>query len=209
MAGTTAIVLAGGASRRMGGDKRLLRLYPTSPTFLERTVAIGWLVADRVAVIGGSPLAVLDSRVSMIADVWPAQGPLGALLTALRAFPGDRLVVLAIDYPLLQASSVVRVIQGLDGHDAAIAVGAEADGHRRHPLVGAYDGGRCSPAAGELFDRGERSMDALLAQLNVRAVSGDDEEEVAINRLSLANVNTPSDVDRLRRAGTEMDRRRR
>lgn len=189
----------------MGGDKRLLRLFPTSPTFLERTVAIGRLVADRVAVIGGSFPDEPDGRVTVIADLWPAQGPLGALRTALWAYPKDRLVVLAIDYPLLQVSSVARVIQGLDGHDAAIAVGPEADGHRRHPLVGAYDGGRCASLAGQLFDRGERSMVALLAELNVRSVSGEEAEELALGRLSLSNVNTPSDVDRLRRASIEMD----
>jgi molybdopterin-guanine dinucleotide biosynthesis protein A len=208
MAGTTAVVLAGGSSRRMGVDKRLLRLFPTSPTALERTVAIGRFVADRVAVVSDAGLMFEPGGVAVVADLWPSQGPLGALLTAFRAYPDDRVVVLAVDYQMLQVELVARVIAGLEGHDAAVAVEAEIDGGRRHPLVGAYDARRCAEAAEALFGAGERSMGALLSRLTVREVGVERPDRHGIHRLSLTNVNAPADVEWLRRESAEMDARR-
>ena len=205
MAAITAVVLAGGASRRMGSDKRLLRLFPASPMFLERTVVIGRSVADRVAVIGGCDSTGLGDQVVRIADDWPAEGPLGALMTALAAFPGDRLIVLASDYPMLQARLVARIVAGLDGYDAAVAI--EAVSEQLHPLVGAYDAGRCVDDAGELFARGERTMSALLAQLTVRLVGEEATGEPAFHQISLTNVNSPDDLDSLRRLSAEIDAR--
>lgn len=209
MAGTTAVVLAGGASHRMGGDKRMLRLFPTSPTFLERTVALGRLVADRAVVVGGPEATSPYGAVTVLVDRWPGEGPLGALVTALDAFPEDRVVVLASDYPMLQVGLVARTVAALDGHEAAIAVGIGGGVSRTHPLVGAYDAGRSARTAREFFEAGERSMRALLARLTVRQVGEDEGVDPEVHRLSLTNVNTPGELDALRLASAWMDAWRR
>lgn len=204
MTGTTAVVLAGGASRRMGTDKQTLRLFPTSPTFLKRTVMLGTAVADRVVVIGGSNGIDVDISVQVVADRWPGEGPLGGLVTAFGAFPDERVILLAIDYPMLQADLVGRVVAGLAGRDAAIAV--EAEGARRHPLVAAYDAARCAGTAWTLFDAGERSMAPLVDRLSVRPVGPSEAADRAIHRMSLSNVNSWEDLELLRRLSSAFDR---
>lgn len=204
MAATTAVVLAGGASRRMGSDKRVLRLFPVSPTFLARSVSLGKAAADRVAVIGGSNGVDVGNDVDLVLDRWPGEGPLGALVTAFGAFSDDRLLVLAIDYPLLQAHLAARLLGGLSGHDAAVAV--DAEGGRRHPLVAAYDAARCADIARMVFDAGERSMTALVDRLAVHQVGPDEVSGRDIHRMSLGNVNSEEDLETLRRLGGDIDR---
>jgi len=168
-----------------------MRLFPASPPFLERTVAVGRAVADRVVVVGDSHPGV---RAAFVTDRWPSGGPLGALITAFGLFPDDDLLVLAGDYPLLQVGLAVRLLEGLSGHDGSVAV----DRGRRHPLVAAYDARRCARMAGTLFGAGERSMAALVDQMRVRLVDVAVDDVADRHGLSLSNVNTPEDVAALR-----------
>ena len=198
---TTAVVLAGGASRRMGIDKRAMRLFPESPTFLERTVAVGRAVADRVGIVGPPYLSADLPRVTLVPDRWPSEGPLGGLVTALEMFPDDRLLLLAGDYPLLQVGLAARLLDGLEGYDGSVAV----DRERRHPLVAAYDGRRCAGIAASLFGAGERSMGVLVGLISMRLVDADVIDPADVHGLSLSNVNTPEDVHALRERCRSLD----
>ena len=201
MAKVIAVVLAGGTSRRMGGDKRTLRLFPASATFLERTVAVGRASADRTVVLGGSSVS---AGASLLPDRWPGEGPLGALVTAIEAFPEDHLLLLACDYPMLQVDLIARIVEAIDGHDAAVAVEA-ADG-RRHPLIAAYDAGRCGSVARTLFEEGGRSMGVLLDRASVRLVGPVDAGDREAHALSLANLNTRDELEALRGRSLALDR---
>lgn len=194
-------MLAGGASRRMGGDKRSLRLFPTSPTFLARTAALGRAVADHVVVIGAVDPSAEPPNVSLVPDRWPSEGPLGGLVTALEMFPDDRLLLLAGDYPLLQVGLAARLLEGLEGYDGSVAV----DQEQRHPLVAAYDSERCADVALTLFEAGERSMAALLDRISVRLVDAAVIDPADVHDLSLSNVNTREDVEVLRARCRSLD----
>ena len=182
----------------MGIDKRSVRLLPASPTFLQRTVAVGRAVADRVAVIGDPYPNV---RATFVPDRWPSEGPLGALVTAFGLFPDHDLLVLASDYPLLQVELAARLIDSLNGHAGSVAVDG---GGRRHPLVAAYDARRCAGIARTLFGAGERSMAALVDRICVRLVLDDDVGDS--HGASLSNVNTAEDLDALRVRCQSLDR---
>lgn len=194
-------MLAGGRSRRMGEDKRRLRLFPESPTFLERAVAIGRLVGDEVMVVASGDGGPSSSHVEWFPDVWPGEGPLGALVTAFRVVTSGRVVVLAIDYPMLQVGLLRKVTARGEGNDVVVAA-TEDDGQiRRHSLVGNYDAATCGPVASSLFAAGERSIDSLLRHLDVATVSF----VSRIDSLALANVNTPEQLATLRTAVLERD----
>ena len=91
------LILAGGASRRMGADKALLDW--AGATALERV----WSVAE--ALCGGSVLVCGgDYGRPFVPDPQPRAGPVAGLLAgaaALKARGCDSLLVLAVDAPTL------------------------------------------------------------------------------------------------------------
>lgn len=171
-AGFAGLVLAGGASRRMGRDKALLSV--DGETLLER--------AQRLLLAAGAdPVLVSGARPGGIPDCRPGLGPAGGLASVIQAQPQliDRLVlVVPVDMPYLTASSLQRL--------AAVPEGAC---FRRRPLPLSL---RVSPA---LADR----LQARIGDehgLSMRAVG----EMAALREIpppraaaELENVNTPAE----------------
>ncbi|MBM4124387.1 MAG: molybdenum cofactor guanylyltransferase, partial [Nitrospira sp.] len=80
--GMTGILLAGGKSRRMGEDKRFLRL--DGQTLLERTLAVLESLFTDIVVVVAEPVPQL-ARVShrVVTDLIPNCATLGGLYTGL------------------------------------------------------------------------------------------------------------------------------
>lgn len=97
-----AAVLAGGASRRLGSDKALLRLFGGRPLL---QVAVEKLaeVSDEVLVVTGTPdrYRSMDVAASLISDRWPGLGPLTGIHAALRAAAAEYVLIIACDMPFL------------------------------------------------------------------------------------------------------------
>jgi molybdenum cofactor guanylyltransferase len=183
-----AIVLAGGASRRMGRDKATLPYEGT--TLLERTVSIVSPRCSPVFVIAapGQSLPSTDARV--LRDEVRGVGPLLATGRGLRAAADAGLelaFVCAVDMPLLETN----LIDELAG--PAVRLGADVvlpwDG-RDHYLAGIY---RTSLAdkVSELVAAGERSMRALVDRVDTQRI-------VMPEQPSLTNVNTAADLSATR-----------
>lgn len=126
-----AIVLCGGASRRMGTDKALLALG--GKTFLERAVA-AVADAERIVLVGPQR-EVADGRCLWTLEKPPGGGPVAALAQGLRLITADTAVVLAIDHPLVEPTTIQRLVSVATGHDGAIVVDPEGNDQ---PLVGVY-----------------------------------------------------------------------
>jgi len=125
-----AIILAGGAARRLGGaDKALVAVG--AQTLLDRALdAVEH--ARRVLVVGpprdtGRPVAFSQEE--------PAGGgPAAAIAHAAIVVQANVVVVLAVDVPFA-AHAVPRLLAALPGHDAAMLV--DDDGNHQ-PLIAAY-----------------------------------------------------------------------
>lgn len=125
-----AVVLAGGAGRRLGGVDKA-SLVVGAETILDRVLAAvdG---AARVVVVG--PPRTTERAVLWTREEPPGGGPVAALSAGLAAVTADRVVLLAGDLPFLTATVVAQLL------DAVVADGALAvDGDRRDQLlVGAW-----------------------------------------------------------------------
>ncbi|MFB6839027.1 NTP transferase domain-containing protein [Streptomyces sp. NPDC056361] len=138
-----AVVLAGGAARRLGGsDKPGVRVG--GRTLLDRVLA-ACSDAGRTVVVG-------DPRPTVRPVRWtredpPGGGPLAALDAGTRQTEADVLLVLSADLPFLDAATVRRLLDALAAApEAEVALLADTDG-RDQPLVAAY---RSDPLRREL-----------------------------------------------------------
>ncbi len=128
----------------------------------------------------GDRLMAITGR-EVVADTWPGEGPLGAVVDALHWF--DRLdaagvVVAACDLPGLTVEAVQAVAGG--GEVAAVAVA-----ERMHPSL-AYWPTSTADEVEALFRSGMRALREALGALGAT--------RVAIAPAALRNVNRPSDL---------------
>ncbi|MBV9321506.1 MAG: molybdenum cofactor guanylyltransferase [Mycobacterium sp.] len=204
------IVLAGGASRRMGRDKATLRVPQRSAvpragqspaadraggatTMVEQVVGIVSQRCQPVFVMAapGQPLPMLPARV--VRDELRGVGPLLATGRGLRAAAeagAARAFVCAVDMPFLTADLIADL--------AGLAAQVDADvvlpwDGRDHYLAAVYR----TDLAGRvdaLVASGERSMRALVNTVDAQRI-------VMAECRSLANVNSAADLRSLTSAG--------
>ena len=181
--GMTGVVLAGGASRRMGRDKALLTM--DGRTLLEiqveklRRLGIGDVViAGRTGAVGGA---------RSVPDASPGMGPLAGLCAGLAAARCPHCLVLGVDTPLVPEAALAALAAShlANGCDATLL----AHGGRREPLVAAYRADLAARAAALLAGE-DRSLRALLRQIDCREWSFDGPEAL------LVNINAPGDYRR-------------
>jgi molybdopterin-guanine dinucleotide biosynthesis protein A/rhodanese-related sulfurtransferase len=146
--------------------------------------------AGRVVAVGGDGSALGRAGLDVVDDLWPGEGPLGGVLTALEWAETPMLVVSACDHPGLDGDHVRRLVTALDQPEMDVAV-ALVDG-RRHPTLAAWRVATCRPVVTGVFDAGERSLHAALARLRVA--------EVALDGRAVADLDRPADVAGYHRA---------
>ncbi|WP_420311291.1 NTP transferase domain-containing protein [Streptomyces sp. YS-B37] len=128
-----AVVLAGGAARRLGGaDKPGLRVGGRA--LLDRVLAACADADTTVVVADPRPTA---RPVRWAREEPPGAGPVAALDAGLRHTTADAVVVLSADLPFLEPATVRRLLTALRTSGAEGALLTDADG-RDQPLVAAY-----------------------------------------------------------------------
>lgn len=181
------LVLAGGASRRMGRDKAGLRLV--GQTLIARAVAR--LAAQVAAVaIAGDPADPLLAAAGppVLADPLPGRaGPLAGILAGLEwaaARGAARMQVVPVDAPFLPDDLVARLAAVTDGVAVAHA------GGRPHPVVVQLPVALRGDLAAFLAGGGSRAVQAWLdahAPVAVAFQPANGEADPFLN------INTPED----------------
>lgn len=136
-----AVILAGGASTRMGYPKALLEFG--GETFLDRLVGIFGLHCDPViAVLGHDAERVRQglrraTEARILINAAPERGQLSSLQTGLRAAPPDAAVLFTpVDYPRIEAATVAA-LAGAFGRpeNRGKVVIPTHEGRRGHPVL--------------------------------------------------------------------------
>lgn len=180
-----AIVLTGGASRRMGVDKASIELNGVSQA--QRIVDQLSVAGYPVTVIGREPVG--EAR--FLQDACEFPGP----LVALNGFRPrqSKVMVLSCDIPLFQTG----IIRFLDEHldepfDAALP---EIDG-RVQPLLGLYRA-RCWEQLSRHVIIKERRMMAWIETLGIRIVAEQEIVHAGIDKFTLMSANSPQELQQL------------
>ncbi|WP_211240730.1 molybdenum cofactor guanylyltransferase [Hamadaea tsunoensis] len=128
-----AVILAGGAARRLGGAPKPL-LTVADEALLSRVLA-ALAAADARVVVGPASLAAdLPQEVLLTCEDPPGGGPVAGLAAGLAMLPPDvtQIAVAAADLPFVTAATFADLAADLAGHDVALAV--DPSGRRQHLL---------------------------------------------------------------------------
>ncbi len=148
----SGLVLAGGASRRMGRDKAWLE-WEGRP-LVERAVAVlRQSGIEEVFISGRADADYGGLGCPVLLDAAPGQGPLGGIVRGLQECGAPLVLVLAVDLPRM----VPEVLRGLLAHvEGGVGVVPVREGELE-PLAAVYPEACAELAAGRLR-RGERSV---------------------------------------------------
>lgn len=188
----TAIILAGGDSRRMGSDKAGLKLG--EQTLLQRVTATMRQVFPSVILSVRQPRPGID--LPQVCDEPGVGGPLAGVLAALAAARTPWIFVVACDMPFVTPALVELLGRYRAGYQAVVPV---VQGHPQ--TLAAYyansclDAMRAPPAGGA-----KRSLRAALGSLQVRQVGEAELLQVDPGLRSFFDLDTPDDVAIARQA---------
>jgi molybdopterin-guanine dinucleotide biosynthesis protein A len=187
----TAIILAGGQGRRMGGaNKALLRLG--EQTFLERQLAAAASWSDEVVIVyNGAASTLLPAgcgHVSVVPDIYRGAGPLAGLHAGLAAASNDAAWVLGCDQPFADAAAARLLLEEMGGFECDAALPVLGD--RVQPLHGVYRK-KAHKIAERLLRQGERRLTALLDHISWRRVEEGKFAARGIHPSFASDVDTP------------------
>jgi len=188
----SVIVLAGGASQRMGSNKALLPAGEHE-TLVGRVVANLRVLSDDLILVSNSPELYADLPVRHAADQFQGAGPLAGLHAGLLAARHPWVFVAACDMPLVDHRLVRYMMILTAGHDAVVP----RIGESVEPLHALYSRA-CLPAIEARLLTDQRRVISFYPDVRVRYV---DASEIAIfDRAgrTFSNANTPEDWERLK-----------
>ena len=131
---TAGLILAGGASRRMGRPKAALDYH--GETFLGRLQALFLANCNPVVVVLGHDAetvrALLDPRVREALNDDPERGMLSSLQAGLQLLKeAERVLFLPLDYPAIQPDTIAK----LCATPASRIAMPRFEGRRGHPVL--------------------------------------------------------------------------
>ncbi len=189
----SAIVLAGGRSRRFGRDK-LAEPIGGRPLLELALEAVRPFASELLVVVAPGAQPAVPSGVVVVHDSAPFEGPLAGLLAGLGAAHEPIVLVTAGDMPELKPE-VVRVL--LDGIEAT---GAEAavlsDVERARPLPMALVRAPALTAAARLIKSRERRLGALVDALETTVIPEATWRALDPDGRTMLDIDTPDDLRR-------------
>jgi molybdopterin-guanine dinucleotide biosynthesis protein A len=187
------VVLAGGAGRRIGGDKALVAL-DRRPLISYPLEAI-WRALGNVTIVAKMDTQLPNAPgVSVWIEPDEPRHPLTGIVHALSLAEGRPVLVCAADMPLVSAELINGISRADPGPTGAVVASAQGE---VQPLLGCFQPRVLEPLAQAARHPDVRLQDVMSA-LGPRLYEVEDPE-------LLFNVNTPDD---LLQAAAMLDRRR-
>lgn len=187
IADCTAIILAGGDSRRMGQDKAMLPF--------KRQPLIHSVIATMQPMFAATLVSVRVPRpeiyLPQVCDSQSGGGPLMGLIAGLAAIQTDWAFVVGCDMPFVSPALVEKLASKRTAQHAVIAV----VGGRVQPLAGFYARSSLAFLRASLA-LGNRSLLGALRSMEVSCVDEGDLRKADPALRSFFDLDTPQDLSR-------------
>ena len=179
----TGVILAGGASRRIGQDKALLELggRPLIAIVAERLAS----VCQEVVIASGPTPRYVDLGFPVVTDHFPDVGALAGIHAGLSAASHEVALAVACDMPFLNPRLLRAFVGWVEGFDVAIF----RHGENVEPLHAAYRRTCLAPIEAAIR-AGRRRIISFFDQVRVRYVPPEAVRRIDPDLRSFRNVNT-------------------
>lgn len=205
----SAIILAGGKSRRMGSDKAFLEF--DGELLIERVIERVRRVCDQVVIVSNDLDSYARFGVPIVGDVYPNKGSLGGIFSGLLAIREPYAVAVACDMPFLNEALLRHLISLADQADVIVprAKDLSSNVHRGrpdastlrlakdadlHPTHAVYSKNCIEPMRARLLADDLRII-SFYEAVRVLVVEPEAIDRFDPKHLSFFNANTPEDLE--------------
>jgi len=194
----SAVVVAGGISKRFGQDKGSIKLAekPLVLHVLDKLTA----VVDEVVVVVSSEMQerkfaeIIKQKARIVIDKTYVQSPLNGALTGFKTIQSEYTLLLACDTPFLSSKILNFVLDVCINKNAAIPRWPNDD---IEPLHAAYHAETAVKAAEIALENGKLDMRSMIENMqNIRYISTIVLREFDPKLTTFFNINTPSDLEK-------------
>lgn len=204
----SAVVLAGGDSRRMGTDKAFLKM-PGGETLIETILSKLAPLSDETILVTNRTQGYERLGVKLVVDIYPGKGSLGGIYTGLWAMSHSHGLVVACDMPFLKPSFLRYMLVMAPEYDVVVPRAVPWGGlkgskeetakeHLLHPLHAVY-AKSCLEPMKDLLESGDLRIISFYPRVRVRYVEEGEIDIFDPEHLSFFNINTPADLRRAER----------
>ena len=189
----SAIILAGGESKRMGQKKSTLLLQ--GKTFIEIMIDKLIDIGIREILISGYEYDLEKYRdtecvFKTVKDIYEKKGPLAGIHAGLEAADHNSVLIVTEDAPLVPIDFMKQLMQEHEENDSSITVTRSGD--RLQPLLGIYDKSLISECD-DILQGDKATVRALIDRV------GCGEETFDGDEILIRGCNTPEEYELVRK----------
>ena len=188
----TAVILAGGMSRRLGRNKAVEMF--DGETLIRRAIRRMRQVAGNITVVVNNSNRIVEldlpDDVTAVIDEYPGKGPLAGIYTGLNASSTEWAVFCACDMPFLSPLLYRALLSNRDTCDAVVPI---VDG-RPEPVHAAYSRACLGPIR-EKLAANDLKIAGFFQDVSVRYFTEDEVRAIDPDLLSFFNINTQQDLE--------------
>jgi molybdenum cofactor guanylyltransferase len=188
IADSSAIILAGGKSSRMGRAKALLQ-FDGEPLIAHLVRRLRDLF-DEIVIVAAPGQELPPLGAILVRDEVAYQGPVGGISYGLRAASGEACFVTSCDVAFLNAPLISYLVSRISHHDVVVPYWEE----RFQPLHAVYRRSVLPLLEGQL-ERGELRPVYLFDKVRTLKIGADEIRRFDPGGLSFFNMNAPADYD--------------
>ncbi|MCY1720339.1 molybdenum cofactor guanylyltransferase [Prolixibacteraceae bacterium Z1-6] len=181
---TTAIILAGGKSKRMGTDKALLKVGGTA--LLEKSVALCKTVCNHI-IISSNNTEHDKYGYPLVADEIENCGPMGGIYSSLKKSETEWNFIISVDSAYVEPEFVSFLFSQAGDFDAIVPFSSNG----REPLIALYNK-QSLPVIEENLNTGNFRVNNLLNAINTKWI--DAESWIEKYPKLFYNLNRPEDL---------------
>ncbi|MCF6154119.1 MAG: molybdenum cofactor guanylyltransferase [Candidatus Brocadia sp.] len=182
----TAIILAGGKSRRMGFNKAFLTYG--DKTFIEHQIARLRRIFDEIILSANDVSIYNHLNLPVVSDIMPERGPLSGICAGLMRSSSFHSFVIACDMPFIHEKIILYLRERIDGYDVVVPQTSRG----LEPLHAFYSK-KCIQPMYRCLNEGRLRIIDFFSEVKVKIVDEQEFKELDTSTQPLVNLNTPEE----------------